>query len=81
MALGIELSAECQPVDTRQNSFFAECRKTLDKAVSLPSANFRRSIKLTAVSYRRLLMALCRVPSFAECLALRKDFVAECFFC
>jgi hypothetical protein len=52
---------------------------TLDKEASLPSANFRRSAKLTAVGYRRLLTALCRVSPFAECLALGKDIFAECF--
>jgi hypothetical protein len=34
--------------------------------------------KLTAISYRRLLTALCRAPSFAECLVLSKDIFAEC---
>jgi hypothetical protein len=38
----------------------------------------RLSAKITTVSYRRLLMALCRALPFAECLALGKDFFAEC---
>jgi hypothetical protein len=44
------------------------------------SANARCSAKITVVSYRRLLTALCRAPPFAECLALGKDFFAECIF-
>jgi hypothetical protein len=32
--------------------------------------------RVTAVTYVRL----CRVPGFAECLALGKDFFAECFY-
>jgi hypothetical protein len=52
---------------------------TLGKEASLPSANFRRSAKLTAVGYRRLLTALGRAPPFVECLALGKDIFAECF--
>jgi hypothetical protein len=53
-------------------------RLTLGKEASLPSANSRHSAKITAVSYRRLLTALCRAPMFAECLALDKDFFVEC---
>jgi hypothetical protein len=30
------------------------------------------------VRYRRILTVLCRGPLFAECLALGKDFFAEC---
>jgi hypothetical protein len=47
---------------------------------SLSSANVRRSAKITAVSYRRLLTALCRASPFAECLILGKDFFAKCIF-
>jgi hypothetical protein len=53
---------------------------TLGKEASLPSANARRSAKITAVSYRWLLTALCRGPPFAECLALGKDFFVECIY-
>jgi hypothetical protein len=53
-------------------------RLTLSKEASLTSANTRRSTKITAVSYRWLLTALCRAPPFTECLALGKDFFAEC---
>jgi hypothetical protein len=52
--------------------------ETLGKETSLPSANSRRSAKITAVSYRRLLTTLCREPLFAECLALGKNFFIEC---
>jgi hypothetical protein len=53
-------------------------REALGKEDSLPSARFRLSVKVTAVSFRRRLAALCREPPFAECLALGKDFFAEC---
>jgi hypothetical protein len=36
------------------------------------------SAKITTVSYRRLLTAVCRASSFAECLALDKEIFAEC---
>jgi hypothetical protein len=52
-------------------------RLTLGKEASLLSAKARRSVKITAVSYRRLLTALCRAPPFAKCLALGKGFFAE----
>jgi hypothetical protein len=69
--------------------YFAECpriplgkacsgRGTLGKEASLPSAKARRLTKITAVSYRRLLTALCRAPPFAECLALGEVVFAEC---
>jgi hypothetical protein len=53
-------------------------RGTLDKVAYLPSAKARPSVKITTVSYRRLLMALCRAPPFVECLALGKVFFDEC---
>jgi hypothetical protein len=43
--------------------------KTLGIEASLPSVKARHSAKITVVSYRRLLTALCRASSFAECLA------------
>jgi hypothetical protein len=52
--------------DTRQRGFF--CR------VPKPSARQ----KITTVSYKRLLTALCRGSLFAECLALDKGFFVEC---
>jgi hypothetical protein len=51
---------------------------TLGKETSLSSAKARCPAKITALSYRRLLTALCRAPSFAEGLALGKGFFAEC---
>jgi hypothetical protein len=60
----------------RTLSYFA----TLGKIASLSSAKARRSAKITEVSYRRLLMALCRVLPFAECLALGKAVFAECHY-
>jgi hypothetical protein len=36
------------------------------------------SAKITTVSYRRLLTALCRASLFAECLALDKVVFTEC---
>jgi hypothetical protein len=53
-------------------------RTTLDKVASLPSINAWRSTKIMAVSYRRLLTALCRASPFAECLTLGKEVFAEC---
>jgi hypothetical protein len=53
-------------------------RKTLDKEASLPSAKAWCSAKITVVSYRRLLTALCRALPFTECSTLGKDFFAEC---
>jgi hypothetical protein len=53
-------------------------RLTLAKEASLSSANTRRSAKITVISYRRTLTALCRAPPFAECLTLGKDFFTEC---
>jgi hypothetical protein len=53
---------------------------TLGKEASLPSTNSRRSAKITAVSYRRLLTALCRELLFAECLALQR-FLCRVYFC
>jgi hypothetical protein len=49
------------------------------KKIFLLSANFRRSAKLTTISYRRLVTALYREPSFVEYLALlcRVYFCAE----
>jgi hypothetical protein len=59
-------------------AFSVECHfLTLGKEASLPRAKTRLSAKIMAVSYRRLLMALCRAPPFVECLALGKDFFAE----
>jgi hypothetical protein len=46
--------------------------ETLGQVASLPSAKDRRSTKITVVSYRRLLTALCRASPFVECLALGK---------
>jgi hypothetical protein len=66
MTLGTACSAECVRPGT------------LDKKTSLSSVKARRSTKITAVSYRRLLTTLCRAPPFAECLALGKVFFAEC---
>jgi hypothetical protein len=54
----------------KEKIYFAECLQ--------PSANSRRSVKITVVSYRRLLAALCRESLFAECLAVGKDFFVEC---
>jgi hypothetical protein len=42
----------------------------------LPSAKARPSAKITTVRYKRLLTGLCRESTFAECLALGKDFFA-----
>jgi hypothetical protein len=50
----------------------------VSKIVYLPSAKGRRSAKLTTVRYRWLLMAICRVSPFAECLALSKVVFVEC---
>jgi hypothetical protein len=36
------------------------------------------SVKITVVSYRRMLTSLCRASLFAECLALGKAIFAEC---
>jgi hypothetical protein len=54
------------------------CLETLGKVASLPSAKARRSAKITIVSYRHLLMALCRASLFVECLVLGKAVFAEC---
>lgn len=51
---------------------------TLDKEATLLSAKVRHSVKITAVSYRRLLTALYRASLFAECLTLDKYVFAEC---
>jgi hypothetical protein len=51
---------------------------TLDKVASLPSAKARCSAKVTTVSYRRLLTALCRASSFTEYLTLDKAVFVEC---
>jgi hypothetical protein len=68
-----------QSVLCRVSDNCAECHtKTLGKEACLPSAKVWRSAKITTVSYGRLLTALCRAPSFAECSALSKDFFAEC---
>jgi hypothetical protein len=37
---------------------------------ALPMTNSRRSAKITAVSYRRLLTTLCRESLFAECISV-----------
>jgi hypothetical protein len=65
-ALGIACSAECQT-------------GALDKEAFLPSARTRLSVKITAVSFRRWLTAICRALPFAECLTLGKDVFVECF--
>jgi hypothetical protein len=54
-------------------------RGALDKEASLSSARTRLSAKITTVSFRRQLTALCRALPFAECLALGKDVFTECF--
>jgi hypothetical protein len=62
--------AECQK-NTLGKVYYAECQQVaLDKEVSLPSVNAWRSAQLTAVSYTRLLTALCRASLFAENLTL-----------
>jgi hypothetical protein len=49
--------------------YFVECpAAALGKEDSLPSARTRLSAKVTAVSFRRRLTALCREPPFAECI-------------
>jgi hypothetical protein len=50
----------------------------LVKVAALPSAKSRLSAKIMTICYRWLLMALCRVSTFAECLALGKEVFAEC---
>ena len=52
---------------------------TLGKEAILSSVNAWRLAKLTTVSYRRLLTALCRGSHFAETLTLGKSFYAESF--
>jgi hypothetical protein len=52
--------------------------EALGKVASLPSAKARCSAKITVVSYRLLLTALCQASLFAECLALGKTFFVEC---
>jgi hypothetical protein len=42
----------------------------------MPTLDARQ--KLTAISYRWLLMALCRASPFADCLTLGKGFFTEC---
>jgi hypothetical protein len=64
--------------DSRQHSLTSIKREALDKVASLPSSKARPSAKITTVRYRRLLTGLCRESTFAECLALGKDFFAEC---
>jgi hypothetical protein len=53
-------------------------RGTLDKEATFPSVKAWHSAKITAVSYRRLLTALCRASLFTECLALGKAVFAKC---
>jgi hypothetical protein len=53
-------------------------RWALDKEAILSSANAWHSAKLTVVSYRRLLMTLCRVSLFSESLRLDKMVFVEC---
>jgi hypothetical protein len=54
------------------------CLETLGKVASPPSANARRSVKITTVSYRRLLTVLCRASLSVQCLPLGKAVFAEC---
>jgi hypothetical protein len=54
-------------------------RGALDKEDSWPSARTWLSAKITAVSFRRRLMPLCRALPFVECLALDKDIFTKCF--
>jgi hypothetical protein len=63
--------------ENKKNTLPSVRRRTLGKEACLPSAKTRHSAKITAISFRRLLTALCRALSFAECLALGKDFCAE----
>jgi hypothetical protein len=59
--------------------YFVACpSKTLGKVHSLSSVNARCSAKITAISYRWLLMVLCRALSFTECLTHDKDAFVEC---
>jgi hypothetical protein len=67
--------------------YFVECPckayrvspgQTLVKVPSFPSVNVWRSIKITVVSYKRLLTVICRASSFAKCLALDKAVFTEC---
>jgi hypothetical protein len=53
-------------------------RGALGREDSLPSARTFLSVKVTVVSFRRRLTALCREPPFAKCLALGKEIFAEC---
>jgi hypothetical protein len=62
-------------IDTTLQSVRPE---TLGKVASLPNAKARCSVKVTIVSYRRLLMALCRASLFAEYLVLGKAVFAKC---
>jgi hypothetical protein len=52
-------------------------RGALGKEDSLSSARTWLSAKITAVSFRRRLTALCRALPFTECLSLDKDVFAE----
>jgi hypothetical protein len=53
-------------------------RGALGKEDSLLSGRTWLSAKVTAVSFRRRLTALCRELHFAECFALGKEIFAEC---
>jgi hypothetical protein len=52
--------------------------ETLGKVASLPSAKAWHSAKITIISYKWLLMALCQVLLLAECLALGKAVIVVC---
>jgi hypothetical protein len=51
-------------------------RQTLGKAASLTSVEARRSTKITVVSFRRPLTALCRGPLFAECISVPRALLS-----
>jgi hypothetical protein len=55
-------------------------RRTFGKEAFLPNAKAWRSVKMTAIRFRRLLTVLCRALPFVECLALGKYFFAECIY-
>jgi hypothetical protein len=50
----------------------------LGKEDSLTSASTRLSANVTAVSFRRPLVVLCRESFFAECRTLGKEIFVEC---
>jgi hypothetical protein len=64
-----------QDIHSAKHSLSSVGFETLGKVDSLPSANARHSVEVTAISYRWLLTALCRAlpftrgggPNIAQC--------------